>query len=59
MEQVRKNLEEVQVSFSMGLEWKKEGMIESMLKAAEKRMYLEKDAYYREKERDRRGSVKV
>ena len=59
MEQVRKNLEEVQVSFSMGLEWKKEGMIESMLKAAEKRMYLEKDAYYREKGRDRSGSVKV
>ena len=59
MEQVQEDLKQAHISYSMGLEWKKEGMIESMLKAAEKRMYLEKDAYYREKGRDRRGSVKV
>lgn len=59
IDQVRRDLEDADVSFSMGLEWKKEGMLESMLKAAEKRMYLEKNAYYREKGRDRRGLVKA
>lgn len=34
-------------------------MIEAMLKAAEKRMYIEKNAYYQVKGRDRRGLVKT
>lgn len=59
IDRVRKDLEDADVSFSMGLEWKKEGMLEAMLKAAEKRMYLEKNAYYKEKGRDRRGLVKA
>ena len=53
---MEKDLAEANVSFSMGLEWKKEGMLEAMLKSAEKRMYLDKNAYYREKGRDRRCS---
>ncbi len=59
IDRVRKDLEDADVSFSMGLEWKKEGMLEAMLKAAKKRMYLEKNAYYREKGRDRRCLVKA
>ena len=56
IDQVEKDLAEANVSFSMGLEWKKEGMLEAMLKSAEKRMYLDKNAYYREKGRVRRCS---
>ena len=56
IDQVEKDLAEANVSFSMGLEWKKEGMLEAMLKSEEKRMYLDKNAYYREKGRDRRCS---
>lgn len=59
IKQVQEDLEEAGVSFSMGLEWKNESMIESMLKAAEKRMYIEKNAYYQVKGRDRRGLVKT
>lgn len=59
IKQVKKDLEEAEVSFSMGLEWKNESMIEAMLKAAEKQMYIEKNAYYKVKGRDRRGLVKT
>ena len=59
IKQVQEDLEEAGVSFSMGLEWKNESMIEAMLKAAEKRMYIEKNAYYQVKGRDRRGLVKT
>ena len=56
MEQVQEDLKQSHISFSMGLEWKKEGMLEPMLKAAEQRMYAEKNAYYRANGRDRRCS---
>lgn len=45
------------ISYSMGLEWKKEGMLESMLKAAEQRMYAEKNAYYKLRGRDAEDPV--
>ena len=54
MEQVQEDLKQAHISYSMGLEWKKEGMLESMLKAAEQRMYAEKNAYYKLRGRDRR-----
>ena len=54
MEQVQEDLKQAHISFSMGLEWKKEGMLEPMLKAAEQRMYAEKNAYYQLSGRDRR-----
>ena len=53
MEQVQEDLKQAHISYSMGLEWKKEGMLESMLKAAEQRMYAEKNAYYKLRGRDR------
>lgn len=56
IEQVQEDLKQAHISFSMGLEWKKEGMLEPMLKAAEQRMYAEKNAYYRANGRDRRCS---
>lgn len=59
IKQVQEDLEEAEVSCSIGLEWKNESMIEAMLKAAEKRMYIEKNAYYQVKGRDRRGLVKT
>ena len=33
MEQVQEDLKQAHISYSMGLEWKKEGMLESMLKS--------------------------